>query len=205
MIRPKNNKVIHWLFHHYIMRIIRANFHGVKYNAIDVSADKSVLLLANHFGWWDGFVMYYLNHKLFKKKFHIMILEDTVRKVWFLKYMGAFSIVKNSRQMIASLNYAAELLKTPGNLVLIFPQGRLYSNFVDTIHFEKGLSRVTRGNESKAECIFAASFIENFEHKKPGINIYLQKHTGETNLDLLVQAFQRHYHTSKLLQAEIVI
>jgi hypothetical protein len=58
-----------------------------------------------------------------------MVIEETVQKVSFFKYMGAFSVNKNSREMLASLNYAAELLNDPQNLVLIFPQGKLYSNF----------------------------------------------------------------------------
>ena len=63
-----------------------------------------------------------------------MILEDTVQSVFFLKYMGAFSITKQSRQMMESLAYAGELLQDPQNLVLIFPQGRLYSNFSDDVY-----------------------------------------------------------------------
>ncbi len=208
MIYPKNNPLIHRFFHHYIGRLIKSNFKAFNFNGLEVDEDKSVLLLANHFGWWDGFLLYWLNYKLLKKKFHIMILEDTVKRVFFLKYMGAFSVVKNSRSMIESLNYASELLKDPQNLVLVFPQAQLYSNFVDDIHFERGLLKIIKQAAGKFQYIFAATFIEYFQHKKPTINVYVQKHPGDTaaeSIDELKDLFQQHYESAKLLQTQIVL
>src|SRR6478735_3118551 len=142
MIYPQKNVLITWFFHNYILRIVKGNFHEVKFNAIEVDKNRSVLLLANHFSWWDGFLMYYINHLVLKKRFHVMVIEETVKEVSFFKYVGAFSVNKNSRDMLASLNYAAELLNDPENMVLIFPQGKLYSNFINEIIYEKGLSRI---------------------------------------------------------------
>jgi 1-acyl-sn-glycerol-3-phosphate acyltransferase len=206
MIRPKENRFIHWFFHHYIRFIIGRNFHDFKFNDVSVHADKSILLLANHFGWWDGFLLYWLNYKLFKKKFHIMILEDTVKDVFFLKYMGAFSITKNSRAMIESLDYAAELLKDPQNLVLIFPQGKLYSNFLDEVSFEKGLQKVMKQALGKFNYMFAATFIEYFQHKKPTINVYVQSsNTDSASVTEVQQLYQQHYQQAKQRQTQIIV
>jgi 1-acyl-sn-glycerol-3-phosphate acyltransferase len=206
MIYPKNNKPIRWFFHHYIRIIIQRNFKAFNFNQVEVDPNKSVLLLANHFGWWDGFLLYWLNHLLFKKRFHIMILEDTVRKVFFLKYMGAFSVVKNSRSMMESLAYAAELLHDPNNLVLVFPQARLYSNFVDDVHFERGLLKVIKQAAGKFQYMFAATFIENFQHKKPSINVYIQSSVKDVaGIEELKALYQQHYQTAKGLQTQIVI
>ncbi len=207
MIYPKNNPLIHRFFHHYIGHLIKSNFKAFNFNTLEADKDKSILLLANHFGWWDGFLLYWLNYKLLKKKFHIMILEDTVKRVFFLKYMGAFSVVKNSRSMIESLNYASELLQDPQNLVLVFPQARLYSNFVDDIHFERGLLKIIKQAAGKFQYVFAATFIEYFQHKKPTINVYVQKHpnTAAESIDELKDLFQQHYESAKLLQTQIVL
>jgi 1-acyl-sn-glycerol-3-phosphate acyltransferase len=206
MIRPKNNKPIHWFFHHYIRLIIKNNFKAFNFNTIKTDPDKSVLLLANHFGWWDGFLLYWLNYLLLKKKFHIMILEDTVRKVFFLKYMGAFSVVKNSRSMMESLEYAGNLLHDPQNLVLIFPQARLFSNFVDDVHFERGLLKVMKQAAGKFQYVFAATFIEYFQHKKPTINVYVEITRQEVNtIDELKNLYQQHYDAAKQLQTQIII
>jgi len=206
MIYPKNNKPVHWFFHHYIRLIIKNNFKAFNFNTIALEPNKSVLLLANHFGWWDGFLLYWLNYLLLKKKFHIMILEDTVRKVFFLKYMGAFSMQKNSRSMLESLAYAGELLNDPQNLVLIFPQARLYSNFVNDVHFERGLLKVMKQAAGKFQYVFAATFIEYFQHKKPTINVYVETTKQEVNtIEELKDLYQQHYDTAKQLQTQIVI
>ena len=74
--------------------------------------------------------------------------------------------------MVESLDYAAQLLNDPQNLVLIFPQGKLYSNFVTNIHFEKGVMKVINKAEGKFQLIFASSFIQYFKHKKQSVTVY---------------------------------
>ncbi|MFD0794270.1 lysophospholipid acyltransferase family protein [Mucilaginibacter litoreus] len=188
------------------MRIVKRAFHEVRFNAINISPDRSVLLLANHFSWWDGFLMYYINQILLKKRFHVMVIEQTVQKIGFFKYMGAFSVSKGSRDIIDSLNYAADLLKDPDNLVLIFPQGKLFSNFIDEVKFEKGLKRITEQSKNDYQLIMAATFIENFKHKKPTASVYLKAVEEKMNdLPAIKQGYQQHYNSSKLRQTEIVI
>jgi len=208
MIRPQKNSLIHWFFHHYLLWIVGRNFHEVKLKHSVVNTDKAVLLLANHFSWWDGFLMYYVNHKLLGKKFHVMILEETMRQVSFFKYMGAFSVHKSSRDMMASLNYAADLLNNPQNMVLVFPQGKLYSNFIDQVAFQKGLMKIIGGARQNFDLLFAATFVENFKHKKPAATVYLKNITGNLaykSIDELREAYQQHYNSAKQLQTEIVL
>jgi hypothetical protein len=162
--------------------------------------------VANHFSWWDGFLLYHLNKILFKKAFHIMVLDETIQKAGFMKYFGAFPIKKNSKQVIASLNYAAQLLDDPDNMVVIFPQGKLYSNFVDEVKFEKGLSKIIT-SQANFQYVLAATFIENFEHKKPSVYIGL-KTMDKNEIDGLIQlqtAYQQHYQSTKLQQTRITV
>jgi 1-acyl-sn-glycerol-3-phosphate acyltransferase len=205
MIRPQKNKLINWFFHYYILRIVKGNFHEVKFNEVEVEKGKSVLLLANHFSWWDGFLMYYINHKVLKKRFHVMVIEETVQKVSFFKYVGAFSVSKNSRDMLASLDYAAELLNNPENMVLIFPQGKLYSNFADEVNFEKGLSRIMEAAAGKFQTIAAATFIENLQYKKPTANVYLKAMGDINNMQDAQAAYQQYYDSAKQQQNKITV
>jgi 1-acyl-sn-glycerol-3-phosphate acyltransferase len=202
MIYPKKNPLIHWFFHHYIRYIIKHNFHDVviKHEVIDLSGP--LLLLGNHFSWWDGFLLYHLNDYLLKKKFHIMILEETVLKVAFMKYMGAFSIKKHSRSVIDSLNYASQLLNPQQNMVVIFPQGKLYSNFVDEVVFEKGLEKIIKQANSSLQVGFAVTFVENFKYKKPVANIYF-KTVPKMTASELMEAYQEFYQKSKAHQIQI--
>lgn len=205
MIYPKKNRLITWFFHHYILRLVGRNFHAVDYNKPGIDPKRSVLLLANHFSWWDGFLMYYLNHHFIGKRFHVMVIEETAKKVEFFKYMGAFSVKKGSREVLQSLNFAAELLQEPGNLVLIFPQGKLHSNFTDEVHFEKGLSHILKNAGDNYQTVLSATFVENFEHKKPVANVYLKAIDGGESITDLQTAYTQHYMNAQKQQTQISI
>jgi 1-acyl-sn-glycerol-3-phosphate acyltransferase len=208
MIYPKNNALMKWVFDTYVKWLVGKTFHEFLFNEVELDSNKSVLLVANHFSFWDGLILYVLNDKLLYKKFHVMILEDTAKREGMLRYAGAFSVSKNSRDILQSLDYAAELLNEPGNLVLMFPQGKLYSNFVNTVHFEQGLMRIVKKADGKFQLLFAATFIQYFKHKKPIVTVYLKVESEDyTNkpIDALQNAYQQHYEASKLLQTEIDI
>lgn len=135
-----------------------------------------------------------------------MVLEETMHQVKFFKYLGAFSVARNSKQVVESLQYAAELLNHPGNLVVIFPQGKLYSNFVESVTFEKGLFKITEMATTDFQYLFAAAFTENFDQKKSSVNIgfkVMQRH--EVLINNLHTAYQQHYHQTRQRQTQIVV
>ena len=137
---------------------------------------------------------------------HVMILEETMHQFWYFKYGGAFTVKKGSRNVVESLNYAAGLLADPRNMVLIFPQGRLYSNFVTQVNFEKGILRIIKQAQSSFQLVFAAAFVQYLRSMKPTATVYLK--TEEANLsdetiDGLQAAYQGFYDEKKLEQTEI--
>jgi len=205
MIRNKKNPLIFWFLRTYSRWMVKNHFHELILKDIEVDPNKSVLLLANHFSFWDTLILYIVSNKL-KKKFHVMVREDTTLYLKYVVYGGAFTINKNSRKMLESLDYAAELLNDPQNLVLIFPQGKLYSNFVTNVHFEKGIMKVIDKAKGKFQLVFASSFIQYFKHKKQSVTVYLKnwEHAGK-GFDELKEAYQQHYEAAKLEQTEIVI
>ena len=84
MLKPRQNKFIYAFFSWYINRIIRSDFRLFDFNKPDFNPEKSILLIANHFSWWDGFLLFQLNRIYFKKKFHVMVTEENYNKVKFL-------------------------------------------------------------------------------------------------------------------------
>lgn len=205
MIYPKKNSIIFWTMHFYVKWLLRKQFHEIIFNTVEIDTSRSVLLIANHYSFWDTLILYTVNTKLLKKNFHVMILEETSREQPFLKYAGAFSVNKRSRDLLKSLDYAAQLLNDPKNLVLIYPQGKLYSNFVNEVNFEKGVSRITKQVQGSFQLVFAAAFVQYFKHKKPTATVYL-KNVSESFVDKpineLQNAYQQYYSASKKLQTE---
>jgi hypothetical protein len=107
-----------------------------------------------------------------------------------------------------SYQTAAGLLDDPQNLVLIFPQGKLYSNFVDQIHFEKGIWRIIEQAQDKFGLIFSATFIQYLKHKKPTATVYLKSigsNTAYKNIDELTKAYQQHYNSAKESETKIIL
>jgi 1-acyl-sn-glycerol-3-phosphate acyltransferase len=206
VIRNKKNILVHGLLFIYTQWLLKRTFHKLSFNTIKTDPNKAILLIANHFSFWDALIMYQLNWKLLKKKFHVMVREDTTLHLHSLKYGGAFSVNKNSRDMLESLNYAAELLHDPNNLVLVFPQGKLHSNFVEQINFEKGIMKIIERSGDNFQLVFAATFIQYFRSKKPSITVYLknQEYHGK-NLEELQNAYQQYYNLAKKEQTEIII
>ncbi|HTD42473.1 MAG TPA: lysophospholipid acyltransferase family protein [Mucilaginibacter sp.] len=206
MVKPGKNLIIRFILHYYVKLIVGNHFHKLQFDPIEVDPNKSILLIANHFSFWDSLILYIVCCKLLKKKFYVMVREDTTVQLKYLKYGGAFSVNKRSKDMLQSLEYAAELLNDPQNLVLIFPQGKLYSNFVNDIHFEKGSMRIIERADKKFQLIFAATFVQYLKHKKPTATVYLQNALGKCkSFEDLKNAYQMHYDNAKLQQTEIVI
>jgi len=206
MIKSGNNFFIRQILHYYVTWIVSRHFHELKFAPVNADPNTSILLIANHFSFWDSLILYMVCRKILKRKFYVMAREDTTVKFQYVKYGGAFSINKQSKDMLQSLDYAAELLNDPQNLVLIFPQGKLYSNFVSTIQFEKGIARVMEKATGKFQLLFAATFVQYMKHKKPTATVYLQIEPYQNkSFEDLKNAYQMHFDNAKLRQTEIVI
>lgn len=204
MIRPEKNFVIRAILHYYTRWIVGRHFHEVLFNQVQVDQNKAVLLIANHFSFWDSLILYIVNLKVLKKKFYVMVREETTIHLKYLKYGGAFSVKKKSRDMLESLDYASELLKDPRNLVLIFPQGKIHSNFVEDIRFEKGIMRIIESAKNPFQLIFAATFVQYFKHRKQSATVYLkdEDHEGK-NFEQLKNDYQQYYDQTKSEQTAI--
>lgn len=163
-----------------------------------------MLLLSNHFSWWDGFILFHLNKLLFNKQFHILVNTENYRKVGFLKYLGAFAPQHKGKDILSTIEYAANLLSKPENLVVIFPQGKLQSNHQKEIAFEQGVLRIMEKCPQETQIIFAAHFADYFAMRKPSLYSYLKidnQHYEE--LTELNAAYNKHYEQSLVKQTQI--
>ena len=153
--------------------IFPLRFKKVSYNHISIPKDHAILLLQNHISWWDGFWGNYLTYDLFKRRYHVMTLEDQIVKNPLLRHLGGFSVRKNSRQALESIQYAKELLDDPKNTVLIFPQGRLQSMHVNEIHIEQGVMKLIEKIDAPCQVIYNAVTIDYLESFKPTVTFHL--------------------------------
>lgn len=182
IIKAKHHFVIHPIFKLFSRVMTNSHFSQVVIvGNVDVTSNRSVLLLSNHTSWWDGFWQLYLNMKVFKKKFHFMMLEEQLRKYWYFNYTGGFSVKKSARSTVETIQYSAELLSHPNNLVLMFPQGKVESIHIHAVTFEKGVEKILgKTNRADVQIVFLVNSIDYFINRKPILHQYIKEYNGES-------------------------
>lgn len=174
MIRAAHNRFHEAFFGLYLRAHMHWAFRHVRIHSDFDDGGGSILLIGNHFSWWDGFIARHVNKKLFKRRLHLMMDEEQLAQRRFLCGLGAFSIKKNSRDAIESLRYAAEILQKPENLLIVFPQGRFESLHSYPLNFQKGWFRMLNNPPSHLNIVFMASLVDYFASPRPGLTIYLR-------------------------------
>lgn len=167
------------LFDIYALVQLNRYFNSLKFEGFFVDSGKPILLIANHFSWWDGFIQMELNKQYLKRQFHVMMLEEQLRKHMILNKGGAFSIKKNNRSAIDSLNYSVRLLHNPRNLVLMFPQGEIQSIYTRSYIFEHGLYYILKRLGENVQVVFNINLIDYYSCKRPSLTLYYQSYQFE--------------------------
>lgn len=191
MIKANHSLFHSWLINQYTSYILNTDFQAVKIKGDIIADDRSVLLIPNHFSWWDGFFGWHINQNIFRKKFHVMMLEQELSQRMFFSRVGAFSVNLGSRSIIESLNYSIEILESPSNLLLMFPQGKLESQHVNVVKFHKGIERIA-GSVHNTRIIFAVCLTDYFSNRKPTLTISLKEYNGTRELEIMQQEFNNH-------------
>jgi 1-acyl-sn-glycerol-3-phosphate acyltransferase len=173
---------------------IRTSLHEIIFSGHFEDNGKSILLIANHISWWDGFWVMALNMSHFHRKMEFMMLEENLQKSPILKQVGAFSIKRKSPSSIKSLHYSIKLLEHPENLVLIFPQGIIHSNYQTDIHFERGIYYIMERINGETQVVFVANLIDYFSNKKPNLTIYFKTYLAHQFKMLDIQKEYNRFH-----------
>ncbi len=169
---------------------------------VAIPENRSVLLLQNHFSWWDGYWSYLLCRNVFHRKFHVMMLEEQLQKHPFLNKCGVFSIQKKNRDSLKSIQYASGLLADPKNLVAIYPAGELMTQHQQTVHFQKGIERILSDENAVFDMVLAVVLVDYFGFARPEIRIYLDNYSGVRTVDALEKAYHLFYQSCIANQSE---
>ena len=184
----------HWFFYPFFRRYSRWmpewSFSKVRLHHSVGDRQLPVLMIGNHISWWDGFLAEYINHKVFRRRYHVMMLEEQLQRYPFLKYVGAFSIKKNSRRLIESLNHSVDILRSPENLLVLFPQGEIQTLYTPYFEFEKGLDYILK-RAGDTQIIFNVNLVDYFSFRRPELSIYFEeyKSSSDPNFKTIERAF----------------
>ena len=206
VLKARHHFFIYPFFRFYAGWIIRRHFGRIDIENEFADQNLPILLLVNHFSWWDGFFAMYLNVNLLKRKFHFMMLEEQLKKFSFFNLTGGYSIRKNSKSAVESINYTIELLQDKQNMVLLFPQGKIESVYTADFHFESGIGRIIEKTDGKIQIVFMANLIDYFSNRKPGLYMYISDYHGDnTDIHIIQTEYNLFYSrclTRNALKAE---
>ncbi len=136
-----------------------------------VDPSSPLLLTPNHFSWWDGFFFYHLlrHSGLRSRKPELMMLESQLKKHWYFKHLGAFSIAPGNRSALESVGYASERLRDRTNVVVVYPQGELRSYAERPVALRRGVARILRGADPDATVLPVFFKVEYWDRMKPEV------------------------------------
>lgn len=183
MIKGKYTPFTGWFFEQYSKWHMKRVYQSIRYVAVNPPGEdlfmsgtgRPLLLVSNHFSFWDGFNQIMLNRRTFKRKMNIMMLHEQLSKRKFLRYTGAFSLDKGNRGVIAGLRHSVDLLKDRNNMLLIFPQGEIQSLYTRNFVFERGLEFIV-ANSPGTQIIFNVNLLNFFSDRKPTLTMYLKEY-----------------------------
>ncbi|MFC2112998.1 lysophospholipid acyltransferase family protein [Bacteroidota bacterium] len=187
------------------MRKLKNHFRQVYIEHIHQSYQSPVLLIGNHFSWWDGFIGYYLNFTIFKKRYHVMMLEEQLEKRMFLSKVGAFSVNKSSRSITESLSYSSEILSNRDNLLLLFPQGKIETIYTRSFVFERGIEKILTGLPETPIVYFMVNLVDYFSKEKPSLFIRTEKFDGDLTRENIQDSYNRFYDNCVSKQVEDMV
>lgn len=178
MIKANHSRLYTWFFDKYIGHILHKQFRVINITGHVEQKARPILIVGNHFSWWDGFFILYLNRIVFKRQLYVMMLEEQLKKRMFLSRIGAYSIYPRTKSVIDSLGYTVELLKDAGNIAAIFPQGEIESAYTSKIRFEKGLQFILNQSASQTpiQLVFMVALVDYYSHRKPSLTIAVEEY-----------------------------
>ena len=75
MIKPAYSKFWVEFILFFISLSLKNHFNRMVYKGEFEDNGKPVLLISNHFSWWDGFFQSYLNKRVFHRRLYFMMLK----------------------------------------------------------------------------------------------------------------------------------
>ena len=172
MIRAQHCLWADIIFQPYLTWLFKRNFHEIQLLGTppEIPDELPVLLLPNHSTWWDGFFVYLLNKKIFRRTPYLMMLEKQLSKYKFFAKIGAYSIEpENRRNIIESLEYTVELLNREMPLVSVFPQGQLLPWHTRPLGYKRGVEWILRTYGKSVTVLPLAIRTEFLGEKRPSV------------------------------------
>ena len=104
---------------------------------------------------------------------YIMVLEKQLQQNMWITRFGGFSIMPGDASAKESLEYAAEIMSVPGNVLFLFPQGRIESNHTRVIDLKPGIADIVPRISGNCQLLWSSNLIEYYESVSPSVYCHM--------------------------------
>ncbi len=172
MIKAEHSKLARMIFIPYMNRLLKKHFSNffIVNEFPEIPANAGLIITPNHISWWDGFFAEYAFSKYINRKIHLMMLEEQLKKYWFFKKLGTYSInPQNSKSIIETSVYTKAVIEDSSNYVVLYPQGEIEPFEKKPLLLKKGLKFFINGIENDFYILPAGFKIQYYNEKNPAI------------------------------------
>jgi 1-acyl-sn-glycerol-3-phosphate acyltransferase len=183
-------------------------FNKMKIEEVELLKAHSYILMCNHFSFWDGFWAGYLCLKSIyrqmpeMKGLYIMVLEKQLAQHRWLTRLGCFSIAPGTATVNESLAYIAAKLDVPGNIFLMYPQGKIESNHVRHIIIKPGIAEIVKRINGDCQLLWSSNLVEYFESLKPSVYFHMLNCGTNHDFDLTLLSQQINVHHNAAIKKQ---
>ncbi len=105
-----------------------------------------IILCMTHSGWYDGYIAFVLNERVFHRDGYLMMEEVNLARYFFFTWAGVFGIDRdNARSALASIEYISGILSEGKNkLLCMFPQGTMSHPDLRPLKLYSGVATIAR-------------------------------------------------------------
>jgi 1-acyl-sn-glycerol-3-phosphate acyltransferase len=114
--------------------------------AVRKDASCPILLCMTHSGWYDGYLAFLLNQRIFHRDGYLMMEEVNLARYFFFTWAGVFGVDRdNVRSALASIDYISGVLSEgSGKMLCMFPQGAMRHPDLRPLKLYGGVATIAR-------------------------------------------------------------
>lgn len=209
MIKADHKKWARWLYDFYVPRLLKSNFQNfyLTNEFPDIPDNQSLIITPNHFSWWDGFFIDYTLRFFSKRKIYLLMLEEQLKRYWFFKKVGAFSInPHNPKSIKKTFDYIIEVIGDPKNVLIFYPQGEIEDYVKRPLTVKEGLKTILNMANTEVNILPVAFKIKYGNTKKPDVLVrfgeVITSVKAKENFNFFIDAFNSNVNFLDELQTD---
>lgn len=196
MIKADHKKWAEIVFDLYLTRLLKKSF--LDFRIINdlplIDNSRGLIVTPNHFSWWDGFFIYWTNKKYLNRKLYVLMLEEQLKRYWFFKKLGCYSIdLNDNRKIIASLKYTMDLIPNSNKVITIYPQGEIQSYEQRPINLRDGIDFLVKKSTVNFQILPIAFKIHYTNERLPIVYARFGKLLNSKNIAVNPQIFKEEF------------